>query len=740
MGAAAAAAAALFRDRKLYVWVVVGFIVSEEEELAVLPCDGRVQFFVAVYIKEFHLLPHKKMERVPVLFIALASNVFFLISVFVLTQRWTPPCTDHNDTLLHIDFIFEGISVGGVLFFLKELAILKLRKLRWRGNLILLTSMIQMSSVFGMMGTQSHCSVQPMTYVMIICGRLLHIALYLDIVHIRTPLTRIHVIAAITLQLVFTSFMSMAIIFALRNSSLFILFLVLAVLGMIPNWRQMISEFRHAGRDATNRNRKALRFLVISIGFFAPSWIFLTLLFYTGYIQTIQLETATCILYGSSNILFSMIWCARENVDDELQIQQVIDEKEAATGANRAKRLFMRYIFHELRVPLNALVLGLDIVHETARIIQNDDIVSTTTVLQVNAIAMNKLLDDFLSLEKIEEGKFVLEVVVFNIADMIREAVRMLEIPLNAKQMTCNIELSPEVPSVLSGDVNKLRQVLCNYISNAIKFSPSGSTLTITGKMVQMEPRRRSLPNKGSLSTVVPAENLPAVRIAVTDQGPGISVGDQAKLFQPFEQIHAGAIQKGNGTGLGLSICKRIIELSNGYVGVISSEGGGSTFFFVMPIGGSGSDSDTTQSPSVTSSPTSIDVKIPLRVAVVVDDVQSNRVFFGRLLQQHGVTTLYYADDGVKTLRLLDTLSADAVTAIQVWFIDKEMPNCDGYECTRALRARGITTTILGVTANALEDDVAQFLSMGVDQVIIKPVTLDLLRTVLASRGFSFHR
>lgn len=669
----------------------------------------------------------------PLVPISLISSAVFLI-LLTSSRWWETTCSITGEVPFHVDFVLEGIGVGGTLFFLKELILHRSMKERRRGNFTLFVSMLQMAGVFGMLGTRSYCIPQPQTYIMILCGRPLQYTLFTDVVNSRRPVRCIQYLGGILAGLLHIFFMTLATLIVPHNNIHSAGVLVLAGVIILPVWINNIREYKLAGNDPIRRNRNVLRLLVVSLGFFTPMWLLLSVLFNTHVLEAYQLELATCILYGCSNVSFAMTWCAQINVNDQLQIQSAVAEKDAATIANRAKRLFMRYIFHELRVPLNAIVLGLGVVHESAREIRNDEILDTTVVLQVNALAMSKLLDDFLSLEKIEEGKFVLEIVQFVLVDMVNDAVKLFEIPLAAKRLSYELDLRPDVPSLLSGDVHKLRQVLSNYISNAIKFSPNGNVITIT-----VENEKTSMPHRETAAVTPFSPQKPsAIRFSVTDHGPGVSSADQAKLFQPFHQIHAGAIQKGNGTGLGLSICKRIIELSNGRVGVTSKEGEGATFFFVIPVGDTSGASSVPVSPVSSVSPNDIPVKkIPLRVAVVVDDVQSNRDFFGRILQRRGVSTVYYAEDGIKALSLLDSLSAEAVAAIQVWFLDKEMPNCDGHECVRKLRSRNITTTVLGVTANALEDDIAQFIAAGVSDVIIKPITIDVLRKVLSKCGFS---
>jgi signal transduction histidine kinase len=457
-----------------------------------------------------------------------------------------------------------------------------------------------------------------------------------------------------------------------------------------------------------------------------------------------------------------------------------------------------------------------------------ESIRQTSQLLQNSAASMTKLLNDFLSLEKVEEGKFELEVVDFAPREMVRDAARMFANPLAARQLTLTTDISAAVPATMRGDVHKLRQVLCNFLSNAIKFSPAGGTIAVRVD-------REAPPLSATTASPALPSSSSSVRFQVADEGVGISAEDQRKLFTPFVQIQAGAQQKGNGTGLGLSISSKIVELSGGRVGVRSGEGGaaGTTFFMVVPedgppqpppppppppraqqtSGGGGAPEGAAPLPSagsgllsagedgvglaeaavagpgsspsrigggslgvgggggggirggggvsaspraaVSAPPPPLQPLRPLRVAVVVDDVLSNRELFGRLLERHGVDTLHFAEDGRAALDLAGALAArapvgarspspaqapapapaNALEEVQAWFLDQEMPRLDGHGAARALRARGVTAPIIGVTGNALLQDKRAFVTAGADAVLTKPVCSADVEAAIAPFG-----
>jgi signal transduction histidine kinase len=251
-------------------------------------------------------------------------------------------------------------------------------------------------------------------------------------------------------------------------------------------------------------------------------------------------------------------------------------ERVKANTSNKATQQFLRWIFHEFRVPLQAIVLAADDLHEGL----NDSVdlqrarEAGETVME-SAMSMRKLLNDAISLATIDEGKLYLKYDLFPLSEMISSAIQPFYYVASRKQMHLRVENDSNLPDCVRGDRDRLQQVVTTFLSNAFRFSThAGSTITVRITRVQVTAGRNS-PS---------ARRIDSVCIAVQDEGIGVNEVDQVKLFSPFVLIKAGASQKGNCTGLGLAICKRIVELSGGTVGVTTSEGKGSTFFFMIPV------------------------------------------------------------------------------------------------------------------------------------------------------------
>jgi signal transduction histidine kinase len=246
---------------------------------------------------------------------------------------------------------------------------------------------------------------------------------------------------------------------------------------------------------------------------------------------------------------------------------QLLDEKKKAS---ESRSMFLRYVFHEVRVPLNSISLGLDFLKESHHGFQHEE-VELLEMMKDASKFMEATLNDVLSLQKIDEGKLTLEMKPFAPSDLIKAVLQHLRAQYEIKEITVEAEIAANVPNYVIGDIFRLEHVLGNLLSNAIKFSDHQSKIEIR---VTIE----TITEKGEF-----------VRFGVKDQGIGMSEEDQQYLFQSFMQIRPGELQKGRGSGLGLSICKSLMNLHQGMIGCESRlrrgedrESGGSEFYFMI--------------------------------------------------------------------------------------------------------------------------------------------------------------
>eukprot|EP00596_Hydrurales_sp_CCMP1899_P003636 CAMPEP_0119051700 /NCGR_PEP_ID=MMETSP1177-20130426/73233_1 /TAXON_ID=2985 /ORGANISM="Ochromonas sp, Strain CCMP1899" /LENGTH=828 /DNA_ID=CAMNT_0007031009 /DNA_START=692 /DNA_END=3175 /DNA_ORIENTATION=+ len=237
--------------------------------------------------------------------------------------------------------------------------------------------------------------------------------------------------------------------------------------------------------------------------------------------------------------------------------------------ANDARRAFMKYIFHEVRTPLNSLTMGIDLLEMSENINASER--DSLLMMRSASEFMSDTLDNVLSLQKIEEGKFELELVAFSFEQIVLRGFATFQGAVVKKNISLSHNIFPTVPMRVIGDVHRIEHVFSNLLSNAIKFSPEGKSVRVE---ILCDGYSRNDDD----------HEIANVTVSVEDKGAGISSEDQAKLFNSFVQIRPGTIQKGQGSGLGLSFCKQIVEFHGGIISVTSIEGCGSKFQFTIPF------------------------------------------------------------------------------------------------------------------------------------------------------------
>ncbi|MFO0682504.1 MAG: ATP-binding protein [Sandaracinus sp.] len=369
-------------------------------------------------------------------------------------------------------------------------------------------------------------------------------------------------------------------------------------------------------------------------------------------------------------------------------------ERDAAQASAReavaARAVFLNHLSHELRTPLNAVVGYLDLLGTTFLDPEQEAHVAGARTSAHHVLA---LVHDVLDHAKIEGGKLELARKPFELADVVRSAVRLVETSAHAKRLSLQLDLADELPDWLEGDPLRVRQVLLNLLTNAIKFTPSGSVrLTV----------RRLAPG-------------PGVRFDVSDDGVGIPESARSRIFDPYRQASALVAQEHGGTGLGLSISRRLAHAMGGDLTFDSQPGVGTTFHFDAPL-------PTAENPAAVDTariepagPTR-----PLRV-LLAEDNATNRFVTTRLLQAlgHDVVTV---ENGLQAVARCLAGSFDLV------IMDVEMPELDGLGATCWLRDAGMTLPILAFTAHESAERDAACRAAGMDGVLHKPLELAELR------------
>jgi len=364
--------------------------------------------------------------------------------------------------------------------------------------------------------------------------------------------------------------------------------------------------------------------------------------------------------------------------------------RESAEAASRAKSQFLANMSHEIRTPINGIV-GMAELLAATRLDERQR--RYLGAVHRSAGSLLELIDDVLDLAKVEAGRVEIDPTDFDLTAMLEDGVALLRGRAEAKGLALDWTVARDVPAVVRGDATLLRRVLLNLVGNAIKFTDHGSV------RIEVAP---ACPDDPGL-----------IRFAVADTGIGLAPEQTGRVFEAFTQADASHARKYGGSGLGLAICRELVELMDGEIGVTSTAGAGATFWFTARFAPAAAPATVSDAAATTSL-----AALSGHVLLVEDNELNSEVAHG-MLESFGLRVTLAAD-GMEALRAVARERFDMV------LMDCQMPELDGFEATRRIRAQAAAAgvhrvPIIALTANAVRGDRERCLAAGMDGYLAKP-------------------
>ncbi len=381
---------------------------------------------------------------------------------------------------------------------------------------------------------------------------------------------------------------------------------------------------------------------------------------------------------------------------------EVEHARELAEQASRAKSEFLANMSHEVRTPLNAL-MGLTRLLMDSPL--NDEQKNWLELMDSSAHALLAMLNDVLDLSRIEAGKMSIESVAFDLHEVLHEVGTLYAQQAQAKPLNFELVLAPGLPRQMQGDPGRLRQVLGNLLSNALKFTPRGGSIRVHAQPV-----------------IASGSAQRQLRLQVEDSGVGISPKQQATIFDAFTQADASTARRYGGSGLGLAICSRLVKLMGGHIALQSELGQGSRFTVTLPMGDvAAAESAPLSAPLELNEVAQARDRFAGLKVLVAEDHPVNELLMNQLLQRLHCQ-VRNARDGEQAVAQWSAGDVDLV------LMDVQMPGVNGLQATRRIRELEIErqlphTPIVAVTANAMNGDREACLAAGMDGYVPKPLS-----------------
>jgi signal transduction histidine kinase/DNA-binding NarL/FixJ family response regulator len=391
---------------------------------------------------------------------------------------------------------------------------------------------------------------------------------------------------------------------------------------------------------------------------------------------------------------------------------ELIAARDAAEQANRAKSVFLANMSHELRTPLNSILGFSSLVRRDPNL--SDSQRETLDIIKHSGEHLLSLINDVLEMAKIEAGRQQLEIAVFDLGALVLDVLEIMHLRAEKKGLRLLLDQSSDFPRYIKGDEMRLRQIMLNLVSNAVKFTQEGGVTIRLGT------------HQNTHHHLI---------IEIEDSGPGITAQDQARLFQPFVQLETGdGNRQLEGTGLGLALTHEFVHMMGGEITLESVVGKGSLFRVDLPLEPADAGEVTKVQTSAQSNIIGLAPNQPTYRILIAEDQQENRLLLHQLVANIGMPTRY-VENGKECIRVFQEWRPDLI------FMDRGMPVMDGLEATRKIRELpgGDKVKIVAVTASVFKEQRDEILAAGTNQVVRKPYHLEDIYECMAEQlGLKF--